>query len=516
MRIMSGASLCGYPQRTCAAFCFGLLFKCTIVHLRTYALAQILSQYRLDLKIGAEPALGTRLRIKDMQPVIIHLDMNSYFASVEQQDNPGLRGKVLGVCEHLGGIIIAASIEAKKWGIKTGTPVWEAKKIYPKIILMPTRPEAYRKYNRLMVKVVSDYTDRVEVYSIDEVFFDITKACNIRGTRDKGQGAREYYQKNPFEEAVKIAQTIKRRMKREVGGYLTCSIGIAENKLLAKIGSDLKKPDGIVVITSDAHKDDPCAVQGSSLLWLSKADLYQRLKLIDIPGIGRRMEKRLNALGIRTLLDLKNYSESRLAAAFGILGRHLYQMGQLESGWKPGVAQDEEINPHTKPGSGVGIKSIGHMYTLPKEYRRREFFAPVLYKLCEMVARRLRRQELMGRVLHFYLAGCNGQGFGQSRRLKFCLYDGREIFLQCMQIFEGWKVPAGGFKLIGVTAAGLVPYSRQLSLFGREEKTRGLEEALDKINSKYGEFTVCRVPVLRAGRVFRDSVGFGRIKENLR
>ena len=115
-----------------------------------------------------------------MQNIVMHLDMNSFFASCEQQDNFSLRGKPVGVCEHLGGIIIAASVEAKKWGVTTGTPVWEARKLYPKIILTYTHPAAYRKYNRRLVKLVSEYTDKVEVYSIDEVFLDITRTCNIR------------------------------------------------------------------------------------------------------------------------------------------------------------------------------------------------------------------------------------------------------------------------------------------------------------------------------------------------
>src|SRR5580692_3603859 len=103
-----------------------------------------------------------------MQNIIFHLDMNSYFASVEQQDHPEWRGKPLGVCEHLGGIIIAASIEAKRWGIKTGTPVWEARKLYPKIILTKTRPDRYRLYIRRVIAIAGDYTSKVEQASIDE------------------------------------------------------------------------------------------------------------------------------------------------------------------------------------------------------------------------------------------------------------------------------------------------------------------------------------------------------------
>src|SRR6185436_7054863 len=152
------------------------------------------------------------------------------FASVEQQDNPAWRGQPVGVCEHLGGIIIAASIEAKQWGIKTGTPVWEARKLYPKIILTPTHPDRYRFYTARFLKVFGDYTNDVEKYSIDEAFIDATKACNI--VRPDGQGG--YIKVDPWVEAARIAREIKTRMKREVGDWLTCSVGIGDNKLLAK------------------------------------------------------------------------------------------------------------------------------------------------------------------------------------------------------------------------------------------------------------------------------------------
>jgi DNA polymerase-4 len=451
-----------------------------------------------------------------MQPIILYLDMNSYFATVEQQDNPSWRGQVLGVCEHLGGIIIAASIEAKKWGIKTGTPVWEAKKIYPKIILTHTRAEAYRKYNRLVTKVVSDYTDKVEVSSIDEVVIDITKATNIKISNNKFQISNETSKSqsaqlatnnlqlaagyvNPWEEAVKIAKEIKLRMKTEVGDYLTCSIGIADNKLLAKIGSDLQKPDGLVVIKDKGLKIKDSV--SSDILFVSKDDLYTKLKLTDIPGIGKRMEKSLNALGIRSLLDLKNYPQRLLEVKFGINGRHLYNMGQLNGSWRAKVHQDEEI------------KSIGHMYTLPKEYRQPKFFVPVLYKLCEMVGRRMRNKKLAGNIIHFYIRDKNYESFGESKKLDCFINDGREIFLQAINIYERLKIKTGETKLIGITVAGLSPALHQQSLFPQEEKHSQVAGALDKINQKYGDFTVCRVPVLAAAKVFRDSVGFGRVKE---
>jgi DNA polymerase-4 len=234
--------------------------------------------------------------------------------------------------------------------------------------------------------------------------------------------------------------------------------------------------------------------------------LYNQLCLTDIPGIGSRQEKNLNGIGIKTLKDLRDYPKSHLVSRFGnIMGHHLYNIGQLEGTWKAPVCQDKEI------------KSMGHMYTLPLEYRKPEFFLPVLYKLCEMVGRRLRRKGLMGDTIHFYCHDKNYQGFGDSKKLKYFLQDGREIFLAAADMHADLLRQSirglSEFKLIGITVAGLRPYVNQLSLFGDSERQKRLLGALDKINDKYGEFTILRAKMMSAGRVFRDSIGFGRVKE---
>jgi len=414
-----------------------------------------------------------------MQTVIAHLDMNSYFASVEQQCTPEWRGRPLGVCEHLGGIIIAASREAKKWGIKTGTPVWEARKLYPKIILTKTSPEQYRHYHRLFVKIVSEYTDRLERPSIDEVVMDFTRICNIRKP-EKGKLAFA----DPFEEAERIARNIKLQMRRVMGEVLTCSIGIADNKLLAKIASNLKKPDGLTVVRP-----------------AEKAGLYRVLGLRDVPGIGYRIEKRLRALGVNSLAELRDYPKSRLVALFGLPGYHLHSLGQLENTASPQVEED------------LSAKSIGHMYTLPKEFRKPEFFEPVLFKLSEMVARRLRKKWLGGRVLSVYVHTADDKWAGRSAKFGFRVWEGGEIFYQARRILKGLGLRRPVAKLIGISVAGLEPALAQPDLFGFEARQGRVARALDKINSKYGSFTVCRVPVLKAKAVFHDSVGFGRVKE---
>ena len=305
---------------------------------------------------------------------------------------------------------------------------------------------------------------------------------------------------NPFEEAVRIAREIKQRMKTEVGDYLTCSIGIAENKLLAKIASDIHKPDGLVVV--DKEPTVGCILEDERVIIVTKQILYQKLKLTDVPGIGRRQEKNLNELGIKTLSDLKNCKKDLLVARFGVVGGyHLYNMGQLNSSWKPIVKQDDKM------------KSIGHMYTLPKQYRQSKFFMPVLYKLCEMVGARLRKKKLSGNIIHFFILDKDYKSFGESRHLGNFINDGRDIFLQCMKIYEKLKVRDVELKLIGVTMAGLEISVCQQSLFKEEFKKDSLVKALDVINTKYGEATVCRAQILGVEKVFRDSVGFGRVKE---
>jgi hypothetical protein len=204
------------------------------------------------------------------------------------------------------------------------------------------------------------------------------------------------------------------------------------------------------------------------------------------------------------LAELRDYPKSLLLARFGpIGGHHLYSIGQLEASWKAPVHEQREI------------KSIGHMYTLPQKYRQEKLFAPVLYKLCEMVARRLRRQEVAGSILYFYCHCKNGERFGKSANLGYFVCDGRQIFLEAMKLVGdllGPRLPPDPM-LIGVTIAGLRSCLGQLSLFGDVERQGRLLSALDTINDKYGDGTIGRVPAQEAKDAFTDSVGFGRIKE---
>lgn len=443
-----------------------------------------------------------------MQRIIMHIDMNSYFASCEQQDNLAWRNKPLGVCEHLGGIIIAPSVEAKRWGIKTGTPVWEARKLCPQIILTKTNPDRYRYYTAKFLKVFEDYTADIERYSIDEAFLDVTKVCNIKVNSGKCT-VNSWEMVDPYAEAERIAKEIKRRMEREVGDYLRCSVGIGWSKLIAKIGSDMQKPDGLTVLRP---ADKP---------WL-----YTKLQLTDMPGIGTRMARRLRERGIRTLVDLQKCSATSLHSWFGIMGYHLWSMGQLEGLWHEDFS---ELAP---------IKSVGHMYTIAAEFRNQVGVGErVLYRLSEMVARRLRTLGVGAAGLSAHVADKEYNFFGGQRQLGTPTATGQDIFHAAKHAIVGelggvW--PATIYR-VGVTAFGLQSNQRvQLSLFPEVNRRLRADAALDAINRKYtkdewqeareraslgrtpsnrGADAILPAPAFFAQSVIRDSTGFGRMRE---
>lgn len=443
-----------------------------------------------------------------MQRIIMHIDMNSYFASCEQQDNLAWRDKPLGVCEHLGGIIIAPSVEAKRWGIKTGTPVWEARKLCPQIILTQTNPDRYRYYTAKFLRLFEEYTADIERYSIDEAFLDVTKVCNVR-VKSGAHAVHKWEMVDPYAEAERIAQEIKQRVRREVGDYLRCSVGIGWSKLIAKIGSDMQKPDGLTVLRVE-----------------DKPMLYRKLALTDIPGIGTRMARRLRERGVRTLVDLRECPVSSLHSWFGIMGYHLWSMGQLEGLWHESFS---ELAP---------VKSVGHMYTIAGEFRERPGVGEqVLYRLSEMVARRLRTLGVGAVGLSAHVADKEYNFFGGQRQLGSPTATGQDIFHAAKHAILGslrglW--PETIYR-VGVTAFGLRSSQQvQLSLFPEVNRRMRADAALDAINRKYtkdewqeareraalgrmpsnrGADVILPAPAFFAQSVIRDSTGFGRMRE---
>lgn len=297
------------------------------------------------------------------QKLYVHLDMNSYFASVEQQANRTLREKPIAVCAYLHqhGCILAPSIEAKRYGVRTGMNMDEARRLAPGIIFVQVDPVKYRSTTAKIFAILHDYTDTVEHYSIDEAFMDMTGWCP---------------------DAISLIQpltTIKQRIRDEVGDWLRCSIGVAPTRTLAKLGSDYKKPDGFTIISQE-----------------TAPDILQDCNLTDIAGIGRRTHRRLERLGIRTLLDFTRYSPENILR---MCGKQLFFLQQELLGHAYHTIDSENTPP----------KSIGHSYCVPREVFREGKTLGVFMKLVEKASRRLRKHALLTRGISVCV------GFGSQR-----------------------------------------------------------------------------------------------------
>ena len=388
--------------------------------------------------------------------------MNSYFASVEQQANPFLRGKPVGVCAYLspGGCIIASSIEAKAKGIKTGCTVREALALDSKVVLLENEPAKYRSTTEKLYAILNSYTDTMEPYSIDEAFLDLT------GWVKDWQGAE------------RIGREIQPRIKSEIGEWLNSSVGISWTKFLAKFASDIAPKKSVLVIDSRAKL----------------AGLLEGRPLQDAWGINTRMEARLNFLGIKDLLDLKNYSPDRIRRALGRYGYYLWAN-----------VNGEEITS-VKAGAPAP-QSVGHSYCLPKKTTDKSYLSPILYKLCEKAGRRLRALEKEARVLRAGWAYTRAGGFYRSRVQPQAMFTTEEIFSPANAFLTGERLLMP-VRLLFVSVSRLEPVSAQMSLFEDNLSKKGLSLAVDRLNDKYGEYTVIRGRMWGTGDNARDRIGF--------
>lgn len=375
-----------------------------------------------------------------MDRVIMHIDMNSFFATVEQQANPLLRGKPIAVSgrPHINSVVAAASIEAKKFGVKSGMGTWEAKKICPNLIFIPGDPAKYVATTGKLLKIFKSYSPTVEVFSIDEVFLELPEGSTLDRVAP-----------------CQIALEVKRRIREEIGEHVACSIGIAANKFLAKLASEKKKPDGLTVVTKD-NLDE--------ILLSSKLD--------DFCGIGRKILKHLNGMGVYTVSSLRAIPEEFLIAAFGVKGKELKNMA-----W--GVDNSVVVPDYTQPET----KSFSHSLTLPQETDNREYIESVLLYLAEKVARRMRADNFCGRVVH-----CNGV----QRALTHHIDDGLEIFQISKHL-----LPDSPVRAIYVGVGQLQKKnSGTLSLLPERQREEKIISALDQTNNHFGENTVFRAAVL--------------------
>jgi DNA polymerase IV len=392
--------------------------------------------------------------------IILHADMNSYFASVEQQANPLLRGKPVAICSRVSrnACVIACSIEAKKLGIKTGFSLSEAHELAPSIIALEVDPPKVRAVTSRIFAIFADYTSAVEAYSIDEAFMDLSGHVS------------------DFAAAEKLAAVIKKRIKNEVGEWLRCSIGISHTRWLAKFAGELQKPDGLTIL----RKEDLPVV-------------YAGRPVDEAWGIAQGWKARLNAIGIVTLADLLIADPFELKRRFGWPGYFL---------WANIAGLDTQ---EVKPATPTPPKSVGHSYVFHKRTADSREVSAIMMKLCERVGRRLRRLGLEARRINVIYGVPAGSLAPRPTRCGDPVFESYDIFQQAWRAFLSiWDRTTVSF--MAITASELSTSSNQASLFADREKRRAIAVALDAVNERHGDYAIIRGRMWAGSRAGRERV----------
>ncbi|MBA9027326.1 DNA polymerase IV [Peribacillus huizhouensis] len=381
--------------------------------------------------------------------VILHVDMNSFFASVEMAYDAGLKGKPLAIAgnvEERRGIIITCSYEARKFGVKTTMPIWQGKKLCPELIILKPNFDRYRKTSIAIFELMRQYTDLVEPVSIDEGYLDITGCAELGSP-------------------IEIADSIQKRIFETMD--LPCSIGIAPNKFLAKTASDMKKPMGITILRK---RDVPLK------LW--------PLEVGEMHGVGKKTAEKLNSIGIETIGDLAKAHDVTLRQVLGINGLKLKERAQGIDGR---AVDPESIFDH---------KSIGNSTTLPKDITNQKELIDILEQLSTKVALRLKNKKLVGQKIGVTIRYKDRRTITRSRIVENPFFEKPEIHQLAVDLFKkhwnGEKV-----RLLGVTAFDVMDKEaayKQLDLFSYEEdaEKEPLYYAMQKLQSKYGKEIIKR------------------------
>jgi DNA polymerase-4 len=391
-----------------------------------------------------------------MESIIIHIDLDSFFASVEQEYNLAFRNKPLGVTATNGRTcIIASSREAKLLGIKTGTRSWEAKRLCPKIIFTPADFVKYWEISKKFLNICKDYSPYVELFSIDEVFIDITKTIHLFGNVDK------------------VVLEIKKRVRKELGECITVSVGISHNKLLSKLASGIKKPDGFFKIT----KED---IDG----------VYSSCRLTDICGIGDAMAKRLSKLGIYNLLTIRKVPDEILVKEFG--NSYTIFLKKVAYG-----LDDSEVVPYTFLPE---IKSISRDYCLPKNEYSKKVIMDNIYELSEEIGIKLRRLSKKAKTISLSLRGEENISFQKTYALYF---DRGTVIFNLLESLLSSNInftKTSFVRQISVSVSSLEDNINLPQSFF-DIKYQRVQETIDLINDRFGDHTIRNGTLLYADKL---------------
>ena len=380
---------------------------------------------------------------------IIHLDMDAFYAAIEQRDRPELKGTpvIVGGSRERG-VVSACSYEARRFGVRSAMPITRAVALCPAATVLPVRMSRYREVSRQVFAIFQKFTDLIEPLSIDEAFLDVTGSERLLGP------------------AEVIAGRIREMVRQET--QLAVSAGVAPNKILAKLASEAAKPDGLKEIR-------PEDVDGF-LLPLPVSRLW---------GVGAVAASRLEAKGVRTVSDLRRMEKDHLLRLFGRWGEQLHALAR-------GV--DER-----PVESEASVKSIGREETFEQDIRKGEELRRELLSLAEEVARRLRRKEVSGRTLTLKVRFADFSAVTRSRTFVGGLDHGPDIFREAEALLARTQAGALPVRLLGISMSQLEERgSGQIELFGEETRrgVQALDQAMDRLRERYGAKGICRGTLL--------------------
>ena len=383
---------------------------------------------------------------------ILHVDQNCFYAAVEMQRHPELRDSPLAVCgsqEERHGIVLTANYIAKPFGIKTGMAIWQARQRCPNLVILPPDMDEYIRFSRMAREIYEDYTDQIEPFGLDESWLDVTGSVGL------------------FGDSMAIAREISDRIKFELG--ITASIGVANNKITAKLGSDYKKPDAITRIEADNYKE-----------------LAYPLPVEDLLYVGPATSRKLRSIGISTIGRLAECPVDVLVRRLGKMGAVLHTF-----------ANGQDTSPVQRSDHLPNIKSVGNSATTPRDLQSEEDVKLMLYLLAESVCARMRELASRCTVVELYVRDTELNSICRQRKLCAPSCSSQELTEVGLNLFRRnyrWDRPV---RSIGIRGAGLVEAEGtvQMSLYAedqRRDKWERIDAAVDHLRQRYGYMSVRR------------------------
>lgn len=378
---------------------------------------------------------------------ILHCDMNNFYASVELLLNPALKDFPVAVAGNpvkRTGIILAKNYTAKAYGVKTGEAIWEAKQKCPALICVAPHFDKYEEYSKRAREIYNKYTDKVEPFGMDECWLDVTESL-------------KYFNKT----GIELAKTIQDDIFDTLG--LTVSVGVSFGKTLAKLGSDMKKPKGLVEINLQNHKE-----------------ILKKVPIEEMIFIGKKTTKKLKNMNIFTLYDLSSYNPKILEETFGVMGKKIYQMVL-------GINDDEVVlfNPND-------TKSVGNGMTAPRDMLTLTDVKNMISRLADMISPRLRHHHFKAKTIHLTIKFADFTYLGAQKTYSNSFSNREQIFKYALDIFhELTNDEFAPIRALRICCSNLEQISsgEQLSLFEDSKKER-LGFALDNIREKYGDNSI--------------------------